>query len=124
MKKLAESQLVTLVLCELPPSILRQLERGGCIDEEAKPNKASRAFKDLDHGLEWCESQLLLTNTMVRPKPTNLARELEQMFGDRDSIPVLMSYLERVEAAAEYELFRQGEMSDDMYLARRGGRRV
>jgi sulfate permease, SulP family len=119
MKKLAESQLVTLVLTELPPNILRQLERGRCIDEESKPNKASRAFKDLDHGLEWCESQLLITNTMMRPKPVNLARELEQSF-PADTVPLLMSYLERVEAAAEYELFRQGEMSDDMYLIESG----
>jgi SulP family sulfate permease len=120
MKKLAESQLVMLCLAELPPNIMKQLVRGGCIDPESKPNRASRAFPDLDHALEWCESQLLITNTMVRPKPTSLARELEQSFPDAATVPLLMSYLERVEAAAGYELFRQGEMSDDMYLIESG----
>lgn len=120
MKKLAEAQLVTLILTELPASIRKQLERGGCIDEESKPNKACRAFSDLDHGLEWCEGQLLITNTMVRPKPTNLARELEAMFQERDAIPKLMTYLERVEAPDNYKLFSQGEASDDMFLIESG----
>jgi SulP family sulfate permease len=120
MKKLAESQLVTLVLTELPPSIRKQLERGRVIDEESRPNKACRSFTDLDHGLEWCEGQLLITNTMIRPKPTNLARELEAVFQERDSIPKLMTYLERVEAPDGYELFRQGEASDDLFLIESG----
>ncbi len=120
MKKLAESHLVTLVLAELPDSIRTQLERSGCIDEESRPNKICRAFPDLDHGLEWCESQLLITNTMMRPQPTNLARELESIFQDRDSIPKLMSYLERVEAQEGYELFRQGQPSDALFLIESG----
>jgi SulP family sulfate permease len=55
MRKLAESNGVTLVLTDLPPAVKKQLDRGGFSDD----SKRVRVFPDLDHGLEWCENKIL-----------------------------------------------------------------
>lgn len=69
-------------------------------------------FDDLDHGLEWCEAQLLAHAGCTAPADqTALPAELAEK---------LAPYLERVELAAGTDVMRQGEASDDMYFVRSG----
>jgi SulP family sulfate permease len=134
MRKLAEANGAVLVLTELPASVRRQLERGGCIDPDPRPAAAvttggtavppgpartSRVFSDLDHGLEWCETQVLAANG-GRGSGEVLTRELETVVRHRDLVKNLLSYLERVEAPAGCELYRKGDLSDDLYLIESG----
>jgi hypothetical protein len=54
-KQLAEAQGITLVLTQISERIRHQFELGGLSEEEERV----RFFPDLDHGLEWCEEELL-----------------------------------------------------------------
>jgi SulP family sulfate permease len=123
MRKLAEAHGAVLVLTELPAPVRRQLERGGCIDRDppsdAAEASASRVFSDLDHGLEWCETQVLET-TGGRGSGEVLARELESVVRHRDLVQSLLGYLERVDAPAGQELYRKGDLADDLYLIESG----
>jgi SulP family sulfate permease len=142
MRKLAEAQGVTLAFTDLPPTVKKQLERGGCIDEpkpagqpagQPAPQPAAhreeprgdrrpevRLFSDLDHGLEWCEDQLLRTNTASRPGTDALSREVEAMNRHRELVSRILGYLERLDTPAGFELFRHGERTNDLYLIESG----
>ena len=115
MRKLAAAEGATLAFTELPKSVSRQLERGGCLDKEAsKPPPAARpaaaVFEDLDRGLEWCENQIL-----GAASPDEIAPESERALVDR-----LHDYLERIEAPEGYDLYRRGDASDDLILIESG----
>jgi sulfate permease, SulP family len=115
MRKLAAAQGAVLVLTALPPSVRRQLERGGCLEAGAV-----RVFADLDHGLEWCEGELLAEGFAPRPSTDALARELSSVLPPGDRVERLLAYLERVEAPAGFELFAKGDASHDLYLIESG----
>jgi len=120
MRKLATAEGATLAFTELPKSVSRQLERGGCLDPTAgapSPNlvlraerPASAVFEDLDRGLEWCENQVLGTL-----QPGEVAPESERALVHR-----LAEYLERIEAEEGYNLYKLGEVSKDLILIESG----
>lgn len=129
MRKLAEAQRATLSFTDLPPAVKKQLERGGGIDEKSlagHPDAPSligptiRLFADLDHGLEWCEDQILRYNTDSRPSTDVLSREFEAVSRHRELVARILGYLERLDTPAGFELFRAGELSNDLYLIESG----
>lgn len=135
MRKLAEAQGVILGFTDMPPAVKKQLERGGCIDEPGRapadppPTRAEqlakeramiRLFSDLDHGLEWCEDQLLSSNTESRPSSDVLNREIDAINHHRELVARILGYLERLDTPAGFELFRHGERSHDLYLIESG----
>jgi SulP family sulfate permease len=69
-----------------------------------------RVFPDLDHGLEWCEAELLATGA---PSATAMNRAHE-------IIVRLGAYLERIEVPAGHEVYRKGEESKDLLLIESG----
>jgi SulP family sulfate permease len=122
MRRLAEAHRAVLVLTDLPPSVKRQLERGGCLDAgDPAPGerRSARVFSDLDHGLEWCEDQLLATDAR-RPLEDTLARELATVMPRGEKVDRLLGYLERRELAAGVEIYKKGEESKDLYLIETG----
>lgn len=123
MRKLAEGSGAVLVLTELPPSVRRQLERGGCLEtEEPAPGapRGARVFSDLDHGLEWCEDQILSSGGGRAAFSETLTRELEAVVNHRALVKRLLAYLERVEAPAGFEVYKKGDESKDLYLIETG----
>jgi SulP family sulfate permease len=120
MRKLAAAEAATLAFTELPRSVSRQLERGGCLDRAAlappaahlprAERPAAAVFEDLDRGLEWCENQLL-----GAAQPDEIAPESEGALVDR-----LGRYLERIEAPEGYDLYRRGDTSHDLILIESG----
>ncbi|HRI72208.1 MAG TPA: SulP family inorganic anion transporter, partial [Polyangium sp.] len=116
MRKLAESHGVTLVLTDLPPAVKKQLERGGFFDD----TKRVRFFTDLDHGLEWCENKILQAAPPSMLPPTKLLDELENVFGSRELVSKFLEFLEKVEAPSGYRIYRQGDVSKDLYLIETG----
>ena len=120
MRKLAAAEGATLAFTELPKSVSRQLERGGCLDRAAytpppvrlprAERPASAVFEDLDRGLEWCENQLL-----GAVSPDENAPESE-----RSLVVRLHRYLERIEAPEGHDLYRRGDVSDDLILIESG----
>ncbi|MFO0759741.1 MAG: SulP family inorganic anion transporter [Byssovorax sp.] len=127
MRKLAEAQKITLAFTDLPRGVRRQLERGGCVDPKVVPEGVKPGsevpvlvFPDLDHGLEWCEDRILSENADSRPSTDALEREIAGMSRHRELVAELSRYLERVDADAGFELFKQGESSNDLYLIESG----
>ncbi len=116
MRKLAESHGVTLVLSDLPSAVKKQLDRGGFSDD----SKRVRIFPDLDHGLEWCENKILQAAPPSMLPPTKLLDELENVFGSRELVSKFLEYLEKVEAPSGYRIYRQGDVSKDLYLIETG----
>ncbi len=131
MRKLCESQKVTLVFTELRDNARKQLERGGCVDEAPRdvPIDAPAApssdatvvvFPDLDRGLEWCEDQVLDANADSRPSSDVMTREMAGISRHRDLVAELSRYLERLELPADQMVFHEGERSGDLYLIESG----
>lgn len=80
MKRLTETQSVTLIFTELPEGVRAQLERGGCLEAGAgAKDGAIRVFADLDRGLEWCEDALLEAAEDRPPTSEALRSELSSI---------------------------------------------
>jgi SulP family sulfate permease len=119
MRKLAETHGVTLVLTDLPVAVKNQLERGGFVVKNALV-KEVRFFADLDHGLEWCENETLAGSPASMMPPPVLSEELEHVFGTSESVARFLDYLEKVDAPAGYRIYRQGDVSKDLFLIESG----
>lgn len=124
MRELAAAQGASLVLTELPSSVRRQLVRGGCLDPAALADGGKQVpihvFSDLDHGLEWCETQLLASNPESQSGSGVLERELGAVMNDREMVARLLTYLKRVEAPAGFDIYKKDEVSNDLYLIESG----
>ena len=114
---MAESQSITLLLTDVSDKIRSQLERGGLSEGDQV-----RYTADLDHGLEWCEDQLLDFRRITRVNvPVTLAAQLADSGFDKANVKRLMDFLERVQVAAGEHLIQQGDQADDLYFIEQGG---
>lgn len=115
-RQLAETQDITVLLTHVSETIRRQLELGDLFQDE-------RVFvcPDLDHGLEWCENQLLATSLVTQVHvPTRLQAQLADSGFDPAHVGRLMKFLERVEVGEGEYLIRQGDEADDLYFIELG----
>jgi SulP family sulfate permease len=111
-RQLAEAQDLTLVLTHLSEEMHSQLELGGL--SELDP--AVRLFPNLDHGLEWCEDQLLTMADATVELPTTLRAQLADSGLEKTRIARLIEFLEQVKFQQGEILIRQGDQSDDLYF--------
>jgi len=116
-KNLAEAQGITLVLTHVSPRIQRQLGLGGLTEKES----SLRFFADLDHGLEWCEDQLLererITTLHV---PITLSAQLADSGFKKTDTARLLKFLERLTVQPGEHLLRQGDEADKLYFIEMG----
>jgi SulP family sulfate permease len=121
MKRLTETQGVTLIFTELPEGVRAQLERGGCLEGGAgAKDGAIRVFEDLDRGLQWCEDALLEA-AEDRPATSEALRsELSSIVHDEGLVTRLLAYLERVEAKEGFDLFLAGDEAAELFLVESG----
>jgi sulfate permease, SulP family len=124
MRKLAEARGALLLLTSLPPSVRRQIERGGCLreGEDGEDGGSIRTFADLDHGIEWCEEQLLADVAGSRASSGAPACEPEAATRQGDLVARLchLEYLARVEAPEGFDLYAKGDASHDLYFIESG----
>lgn len=115
-QQLAVARKFRLVLTGLSDRNLVQLERNGLVPGDSLP-----VHPDIDHGLEWCEEQVL-----QRAEPGGLADEvafplrLRELLGEEVDVQELLGYLERVEVPPGHRLIGQGEAPDDVYFLAAG----
>lgn len=115
MKQLAQERHITLVLTGLSGEASKSFAQ----DEFMDTSGVVRVLPDLDHGLEWCEAQLLAEAGLVEdeaPLPVQLAEVLARP----EQLQQMLKYLEREEAAPNAYLIRQGDDPDDVYFIERG----
>ncbi|MBI4728414.1 MAG: SLC26A/SulP transporter family protein [Acidobacteria bacterium] len=114
--KLARSLGFVLVLTAPSAEVRRALEREGIAERPEGPH----LFADLDHGLEWCEDEILAslgTSPGWESRPL-LARLAEALGSGGDSR--LDGYLTRLELPAGRAVVRQGEPAGDVYFLESG----
>jgi SulP family sulfate permease len=110
MKQLTEARDLTLVFTHLSPKMLRQMKK----EILQKGEKRSlQVIDDLDHGIEWCEDQMIATfeDFDLGATPLTLMKQLEKALPPSVSGARLMSYFEEKKTEKGEYLLRQGEES-------------
>ncbi len=108
-----------LVLTEMSDPIKRLLVDAGL----AEDGRIIHHFADLDHGLEWCEEQILVSSRLPAAAYPDLPRALALVLEDEaveEEIRRVMACLERRELAPGERLIRQGEEADDLFFVEAG----
>ncbi len=114
---LAQEKSFTLVLTGLTGRASEQFEKGGFQAQM----EALQLFADLDHGIEWCENQILADAPVDIEAESSLQAQLAAILpGEQTRIERLIGYLERKEIAPGEYLIRQGDAPDMMYFIESG----
>lgn len=118
MRQLAAANDIRLIFTNTSPGIRRQLEKGGLgVPDDA----VFRIYPDLDHGLEWCENEIIAS---ARTTSNGFTRTLIDYFSDL--IPPgtddarLFAYLEKQSIKPGDVMLRQGDPPDVMYFVESG----
>lgn len=105
-----------LVLTNLSAAARKQLFSGDLL----RPGDQVIELPDMDHGLEWCEDQLLVHNGGgARRSITTILQSLAHTMSEQ-SAAVFRSYLQQVDFDAGQLLVEQGAPSDCMYFLEAG----
>jgi SulP family sulfate permease len=113
--KLARSRGATLLFTDISAQILDQLQRNGLDRGTAVP-----LFPSQDHGLAWCEEELLREMVGETAVVEKFPDQLRRLLPDREDVHKLIPYFERLELPAGYYLIQQGEPPSDMYFIESG----
>jgi SulP family sulfate permease len=117
MRLIAKKEGFVLVLTGLKPKLHHQLLDGHILEKDSH----IRQFTDLDHGLEWCENQLLETigDCQGRVSATAL-QHLSRLFSVPAAADEFLSYLTEVQFSKGDELIKQGEAARDLFFLEQG----
>ena len=108
----AEDRAIQVVFADLNHAVRRVFKSADTHDPE---ERRIRIETDLDHGLQWCEEQLLATlDNGAESHSTPEA--VTTLFAS----PAFANYLEPVHVGPGDVVIRQGAPSDDLYLVREG----
>jgi sulfate permease, SulP family len=111
-KYLAEAQKFVLVFTHLSDSMQADLARAGLAADEQL-----HFFADLDHGLEWCEDQLLAASPVTKLRVSStLAAQLADLGFPKQHVAKFKTYLEQITLAPGDYLIRQGDPFSDLYF--------
>lgn len=111
MKQLAQAQDFVLVFTHLSAKMYRQLAKEVFTDED---NAQWRIEADLDHGVEWCEEQILRT-LEGEERAQLLTVELESIH-----VADLRRHMERMDVPEGEYIIRQGAPPRGLYLVEAG----
>ena len=116
-RQLAEAEKITLALTGATKDILKGLQiKNADIDQEGL-----HVFPDLDHGLEWCEDQILIqAGSPEQDRVSGLISQLVENGLERPLANRLLDYLDEVHLEPGDRLIEQGEMAESMYFIQSG----
>lgn len=116
MRQLADQYDIHLVLTQVSPHILHQMELG-----DFKADEYVHILPTLDHGVEWCENMLLQKYEMsTQFLQTSIKSQLRGTFSKPELIEKLIGYLERMELDTDVYLMRRGDAPESMYFIESG----
>src|SRR5574341_873850 len=123
MKQLAARHGIKLVLTDIRPAMLNQLDK--------PPFSAGRGdlwfvFGDLDHGMEWCENRLIddLGSVGFKTRPPTVRQQFRRVLPRGTDLDHLMQYFEPQELKTGEHLLREGDPTMGMYFLEQGRLRV
>ena len=91
-KQQVQAQDIMLIFTHLSPPMTRQLERQVLTHED---QSAWRTFPDLDHGVEWCEEQIIqdFESVGLSDQPRTARRQLGALLSSSDKLAHLFEHL-------------------------------
>lgn len=119
MRQLAAKKGFTLIFTDISKAMQHQLTKEGFFKV---PPSVFRTFKDLDHGLEWCEDHLLAEEKITAEQydEITLHDQFLEDFPDSVDVDRLLAYFRREEVDKGTQLICEGEESDDLFLIEKG----
>ncbi len=116
MVQLVQEKGMTLILTGESATVRRQFEQGGLREQTL----AFRFFPDLDHGIEWCEKQILAASATEPEAQKGLREQLEEILPGSSAVARLMGLLERSDIGPGEYLIRQGDDPDRIFFIESG----
>ncbi len=116
MKQLAEAKDMRLVFTHLPARVRRQLANEVLTDSD---RSLWHTEVDLDHGVEWCEEQILCVRDGEDTATAGRARVAPFQPESITGID-LRDYMERMDLAEGHYLIRQGDAPRGLFFVERG----
>jgi SulP family sulfate permease len=113
LEQLAEAHKFHLILTDVDDATKTKLTRAGLKDGD----EWIRYTVNMDYGMEWCESKLLLEeggSTIIRAG--TLRAQLKRMLPSAEAVEKFMSYLEKEEAGQYHIVINKGDAPDSMYF--------
>ncbi len=103
----------SMIMTHLASGIQHQLEMTGCID---LGDPKCHVFEDTDYGLEWCEDHILreLDPSYFQPRP--ITQIVTEWFGKEATANEFLGYMEEHKVSSGTYLFKQGDLSDAIYI--------
>ncbi|MEW5871752.1 MAG: SulP family inorganic anion transporter [Chloroflexota bacterium] len=143
LRQFALTQELVLVFTGLPPKMQQQLMRNVCTEQD---QNCWRIEPDLDHGVEWCEEQVIQTFAEVglaerartvrqglessRPTSPQALELIDRLLQDDAGQPAMQTqmallravecYMERLSFESGYVLIQQGKPSQGLYFIEQG----
>jgi len=111
---LAELDNFQVLFCNLTPEIISQFEVEGLFSDSMD---LFLKFDDLDHGMEWCEEQIISEQTIGSNKQKEEIDEIklfEEKFAD------LLIYFESKDISQNITIIEQGSDPDGLYFIKSG----
>lgn len=116
-EQLAETEQFHLVLTEIHPEIEKKLRRAGF----GAANQCIHFDSSLDHGMEWCEGELLRTEgSSSMPDAGSIRDQLQSRLLSDEDVDRFMCYLEKKEVQQSQVLINKGDPPDSMYFVDSG----
>jgi len=110
-EQLAGEKNFSLIITNTSPGVRRQLQSSGLSME----SEIVKVLKDVDHGLEWCEEQILHMAGLGEGALPSLCAQLESGGLKPELAERLESHLKLVMMQPGDYLIRQGGTAEDMY---------
>jgi SulP family sulfate permease len=115
---LAHENDIELVFTDISDHFRSQIKRA--TTQISDPVKI-QFFTDLDHGIEWCEEQMLIHEKVKSSeKSLSLQSILQSIFEKRSLIEKIMTYLDKEKTDKDSVVIRQGEAAEHLYIIESG----
>ncbi|MBL9137941.1 MAG: SLC26A/SulP transporter family protein [Verrucomicrobiales bacterium] len=115
--QLAEKHQFQVLLTHLNPEIRRQLREDVFRSDEGPWH---RVVPTLDHGVEWCEEQLLADAKLTVSNAVPLRLQLKEHWPSPEGLEAFLGHLDRMEIDQGAYLIRQGSAADALYFMESG----
>ncbi len=114
-KRLVQAKGITLVLSHTSPQIRRQLKND-------LPEDSFHYFSDLDHSIEWCETEMVSTFESVglAARQRSLFQELAKSLPAKEDVGILQQYLKPREFQPGECIICQGSPQDGLFMIESG----
>ena len=115
MMQWSQEEGITLVMTGLSEKMHKQFVQ----ENSSIRDGMLKIFADADHGIEWCEDQLIAANLPDLRIEKDISEQLKAILTD-DSVEKLIPYLQRREYCPGEYLIKEGDAADFIYFIQSG----